>query len=137
MSTEEAKKQAIRGLWEMSMRSLEAAHRECQARDLHFAINRAYYAVFYAVSAALLEKGRKFKKHSGVQSAFHVEFIKTGQLDSEWGKLYDRLFEDRRQGDYLVFTAFEAEYVQEQIEKTRTFLEVIKPFLSLGGKENP
>lgn len=114
----------------MALRSLEAAQREREAGDLHFAINRAYYAAFYAVSAALLERGRKLKKHAGVQSAFHEEFIKTGQLDPKWGRFYDRLFEDRREGDYVVFTTFEADFVQHQIERCRAFLQVIKPFLS-------
>ncbi|MGM0381778.1 MAG: hypothetical protein ACQEP7_07295 [bacterium] len=39
--------------------------------------------MFYAATAALLERGRSFKKHSGVRSAFHKHFIKEGPLDEK------------------------------------------------------
>ena len=40
-----------------------------------------YYAAFYGVCAALLERRQSFRKHSGVRAAFHREFIRTRLLD--------------------------------------------------------
>lgn len=69
--------------------SLNSAQRELDAGALAFAVNRLYYAAFYGVSALLLERRYSFKKHSGVRSIFHKEIIKTGLLDTKWGKCYD------------------------------------------------
>ena len=71
----DAKSEAIRYWWEKALESLEAARRDLAAEAFSFAINRAYYALFYAVSALLLEEGRRFEKHSGVRAAFNQHFI--------------------------------------------------------------
>ncbi len=52
--------------------ALESAKSEYKAGRLSFAINRIYYACFYAVSAVLRERGKKFKKHKGV-AALYIE----------------------------------------------------------------
>jgi len=84
--------------WRMAEEALQSARMEREAGFLHSAINRAYYAVFYAATAALVDQGLEFKKHSGVRAALHREFVKKGLLSQEIGVLYDRLFEDRKHG---------------------------------------
>jgi uncharacterized protein len=86
--------------------SLESAQRELVAGSVAFAINRAYYALFYAVSALLLEAGRQFKRHSGMRAAFNRDFIRTGCVEMRYGDLYNQLFEDRQAGDYVALTEF-------------------------------
>jgi hypothetical protein len=99
-------------------------------------MNRLYYAAFYGASAALLEREQSFKKHSGVRAAFHRQFIKTNLLDMKWGRLYDRLFEDRQEGDYVVFVSFEPEYVQMQLTQCAEFLHELAGLLpSLGAPQ--
>lgn len=112
--------------WEKADSSLESAKREFEAGAYDFSVNRLYYSAFYAVSALLLEKGMSFKKHSGVRAYFHKEFIKEGLIDTKWGKFYDRLFEDRQEGDYTAFIDFEEKYVEEQIELCDKFLKEVK-----------
>lgn len=104
MSEEGAKAEAVRYWWDKALESLAAAHRELGAGAYAFAINRAYYALFYAVSALLLEEGRRFGKHSSVRAAFNRDLIKPGRLSGEHGKLYNQLFRDRQEGDYIAFT---------------------------------
>ena len=111
MSEESTKAEAVRYWWEKSLASVEAARRELEAGDYAFAINRAYYALFYAVSALFLEEGRQFGKHSGGRSAFNRGVVKPRRLSEEHGKLYNQLFRDRQEGDYIEFTNFDAPYV--------------------------
>jgi len=85
MSTESPKAQAIRYWWAKAEESLRAARRELAAGDHGLAVNRAYYALFYGVSALLLDQGHKFRKHSGVRAAFNREIIKPGRLPKEHG----------------------------------------------------
>jgi uncharacterized protein len=68
--------------------------------------NRLYYAAYYSLSALFILKGIKGITHSGVKIQFHKEFIKTGILDKEMGKLYNNLFNKRHEGDYEDFQDF-------------------------------
>jgi hypothetical protein len=124
--TETNKEKIITEWWNRSGESLESARREFEAQAYAFAINRIYYTLFYAVTAALLEKGVTFKKHSGVRSAFHKTFIKTGQLDKKWGKFYDRAFEDRHEGDYMAIVSFDKQYVRKMLDQCQKFHQSIE-----------
>jgi len=115
--------------WSKAKDSLSSARREFEAGEFGFAMNRAYYAAFYTVSAALLERGVSFKKHSGVRSAFHREFIKSELLEFDWSKFYDRLFEDRQEGDYIALTTFESGYVAHQINQCENFINKISTLM--------
>ena len=92
-------------------------------------MNRAYYALFYAVSALLLEEGRRFKKHSGVRLAFNREIIKSERMERWCGDLYNEIFDDRQAGDYIEFTKFDAPYVQEKINGCEKFLADLQPLI--------
>lgn len=101
MTPEEQRTNVVRYWWSKAEESLASAQREFAAGSFTFAVNRLYYAAFYGVCAALLERRKSFRKHSGVRAAFHREFIRAGLLDVKWGKLYDHFFEDRQEGDYM------------------------------------
>ncbi len=94
--------------------SLNSATSELEADRLTFAVNRLYYAMFYAVSALFAAKNLSYGKHSAVRSALHREFIKTGLIDRSLGRLYDELFNARQQGDYVPLVEFDREVVVEQ-----------------------
>ncbi len=129
MITQE-KRSAVVGYWfEKAEESITSARREFEAGSFSFAMNRLYYAAFYAVSALLMARKLSFKKHSGVRAAFHQQFIKTGFLDKKWGRLYDQLFEDRQEGDYVVFISFEPTYVETQLALCAQFLEQIRTLI--------
>ena len=56
MSTEERRIEVVRYWWSKAEDSLTSARRELEAHAYDFAVHRLYYAAFYAVSAALLER---------------------------------------------------------------------------------
>ena len=134
MSSEKNIEEVINYWWDKANESITSAERELKSGSLSFAINRLYYSVFYAVSAALLKKGISFKKHSGVRIAFHREFIKTNLLDNRWGKFYDQLFEDRQEGDYLPLIEFEESDITDNLNHSREFLKIIQPFIFPSSK---
>jgi uncharacterized protein (UPF0332 family) len=51
------------------------------------AINRLYYAAYYAVIALLLQYEHKPTTHNGAKSQFSEHFIKTKIFPEEYGKL--------------------------------------------------
>lgn len=60
--------------------ALSSARSERLADRSDFAVNRAYFAAFYAASAVLLARGQRFVKHSGVRAALHRDLVKSGLL---------------------------------------------------------
>ncbi len=134
MNTEQ-RAEVVRYWWSKAEESLASAQRELGAGAYAFAANRLYYATFYGVSAALLERKLSFRKHSGVRAGFRREFIKTGLLDVEWGKLYDQLFEDRQEGDYVALISFDREYVESQLGRCTQFLAALRPLICLLSQE--
>ena len=66
-------------LWlEKAGESLASAESELNADRLSFAVNRLYYAVFYAATALFALEDRRLAKHAAVRSALHKDFIRTG-----------------------------------------------------------
>lgn len=109
--------------------ALASARDEHRAGRLGFAMNRCYYAAFYAASAVLLWKGERFVKHTGVRAALHRRLVKGGAIPAEWGSFYNQLFRDRQQGDYVEFVAFEATDVGDTIAKTESFVTLLEALL--------
>ncbi|MDZ7695891.1 MAG: HEPN domain-containing protein [Deltaproteobacteria bacterium] len=121
---------AVVGYWfEKPEESLKSAKREFEAGSVSFAMNRLYYAAFYAVSTLLMAHNLSFKKHSGVRAAFHQKFIKPGLVERRWGRFYDQLFEDRQEGDYVVFISFEPAYVESKMNECAQFIECVRPLI--------
>ena len=91
------------------------------------AINRLYYAAFYAVSALIISKNLDSHTHNGVKTKFSELFIKTGIVDKELGKIYSQLFTWRQKGDYDDLFDFDRETVFPYIEKVKALIaEVAK-----------
>ena len=129
---EESTRQAVQYWGVMAQECLDSAQRELAADALSFAVNRLYYAAFYVASALLLERGSSFRKHSGVRAGFHRTFVKTGEIEVRWGRLYDRLFEGRQEADYLALVSFERADVEVQLEECRQFLERLRKLTRSG-----
>ena len=103
--------------------SLKSAQLEYEQKLLSFATNRLYYAAFYAASSVLASRGQSYGKHSAVRASVHRDFVKTGLLSLEQGKLYDQLFFDRQEGDYVAFTEFDESVIKQQITKVKDLID--------------
>jgi len=92
--------------------------------------NRLYYSLFYAVSSLLIKNEIEGSTHSGIKGQFHKEFIKTGKLSIEYGRLYNNLFNKRQEGDYGDFQVFDQKTIEPLILDVRNFLNQIEIILS-------
>lgn len=63
------------------------------------AINRMYYACYYAVSALLVKNKVEVSSHAGVRLQFGQLYVKPGIIDRDLGKHFTELFEKRNRGD--------------------------------------
>ena len=101
------------------------------AGSLRSAVNRAYYAMFYAASALALSRGLSLSKHSAVISFFHREFVKPGLLGREHGRALQKAFEDRSEADYQDYLRVTAQQVDARLVEARDFIEVVSTYLGL------
>ena len=65
-------------------------------------VNRAYYAMFYAVLALLQKTGKVPSKHTGAISLFDTEFVKKRIFPKALSKYLHRAFEQRQVFDYKI-----------------------------------
>ena len=92
-------------------------------------INRAYYAMFYAVLALLIFEDYASSKHAGVISYFNKRFIKGGIFSEELGRSINNAFELRQRGDYREYVELSWEQVEPFVEKARSFVKEVKGYL--------
>jgi uncharacterized protein len=71
-----------------------------QGRTTLGAVNRAYYAMFYAVLALLQFINKIPRKHSGAIALFDAEFVKKDIFPKELSFHLHKAFEFRQESDY-------------------------------------
>lgn len=96
-------------------------------------VNRAYYAIFYAVVAILLTKGLGSSKHSGVLSYFDREFVKAEEVDKRWSKVFHDAFELRSMGDYAKLIKINDKQAEKMIQDAGNFVAWSKHWLNERG----
>jgi uncharacterized protein (UPF0332 family) len=95
------------------------------------AINRLYYASYYAVTALLLDADMNQSTHNGVKSNFSEQFIKTNRIDKDFGKVYAQLFTWRQKGDYDDLFDFSEDKVTPYFIPVADLIKVIEGYLAI------
>lgn len=90
----------VPALMTKARRSLAVARRLHRDREFDFAVSRAYYAMFYAAEALLLDRGLSFSRHTGVIAGLHREYVASGELSSEHHAALGRAFRTRNEAEY-------------------------------------
>lgn len=93
------------------------------------AINRLYYASYYAVTALLINRRVKATTHTGVRQMFGLHFIKTGVIEKDLGKYYSEVFDMRQSGDYEDYIDFAEEDVMDLVDPAERLIERIEEIL--------
>jgi uncharacterized protein (UPF0332 family) len=94
------------------------------------AVNRFYYAAFYAARALLAMRELDSSRHSGVISLFQKRFVKAGLITTEKAKALPRAFEKRQKSDYADFSTVTAKEVRAIRNEVSDFLEECEQVLN-------
>lgn len=105
--------------------ALQEARVLLDAGHVAAAVNREYYACFYAAAGLLLTEGRSSPRHSGVRALFNQHWVKPGRVAVALGRTYGRLFVRRQRGDYADLTRFDPGDVRAWLDDAREFVEVV------------
>ncbi len=97
-------------------------------------VNRAYYAMFYAMLALLATKQLGTSKHSGAISLFDREFVKAGLFPRELSRAVHLAFERRQRYDYGEMAPLSQEVAEETLVEARTFVASIEAYLHASGQ---
>ncbi|KAA6321680.1 hypothetical protein EZS27_028698 [termite gut metagenome] len=89
------------------------------------AVNRLYYACYYAVIALLLKNNISANTHTGVKQMFGMHFIMTGKIDNKYSKFYTQLFNARMSGDYDDFLWYDLEMLSELYPQSEEFINAV------------
>lgn len=111
---------------EQAEESLEAArllHEKALERP---SLNRAYYAMFYAVLALLATRKRETSKHSGAIALFDLEYVKPGIFPKDFSKWLHEAFDLRQRSDYSSQFQIAAEEVESILQNATSFVVKVK-----------
>ena len=115
---------------EKAAEAIEDATILFEKKRLSAAVNRIYYAMFYEVSALLLNNNLSSSKHSGIRSLFNEHFVKKGIIEKEIGKFFSKMFDFRQKGDYADFIRFKESEVYEWLKNAQKNIKKLENILS-------
>jgi uncharacterized protein (UPF0332 family) len=98
------------------------------------AVNRLYYACYYAVIALLVKHSISAHSHAGVKQMFGLHFIVTQKIPAQLGRFYNQLFNDRITGDYDDFVTYDQEMLDELFPNALGFIQAIKKLVDYDHK---
>lgn len=110
---------------EKAYKAIEHAKVNLNLGYLEVTANRLYYAAYYTASALLIANKILAHSHEGVITQFGFNFVKTGKVDREKGKLLSKLFSLRLKGDYSDKFDLKEEDLQPLIEPSEEFVPSI------------
>jgi uncharacterized protein (UPF0332 family) len=112
---------------EESLEAAELLHGKGLERP---SLNRAYYAMFYAVLALLATLKRETSKHSGAIALFDLEYVKPGIFSKDLSKWLHEAFELRQRSDYTSGFQISSEEVETLLENAMSFVAEVKILLA-------
>lgn len=97
------------------------------------AVNRAYYAMFYAVLALLASRAEETSRHSGAISRFDRDYIKPGTLPRDFSRWLHDAFTYRQNADYGTEFAMTRESIRELAHNAESFVAGVTEHLRASG----
>jgi uncharacterized protein (UPF0332 family) len=97
------------------------------------AVNRAYYAFFYAATALLLTLDITRSKHAGVLAAFREHLVKPGTFPVQDSHAYGEAFELRNVTDYEMLGDADSVQAHAAFESASRFVERCEGYLTTKG----
>lgn len=117
--------EVVRYRIENAYRTIDEVQSHIENGFYNTAVNRMYYACYYAASAILVSQQITTKSHDGVKQMFSLHIVKTGKASAELGKTYSHLFDKRTKGDYNDLFDNDEATCNELYPQSRNFVAAI------------
>ncbi len=90
--------------------------------------NRAYYAIYHAISAIHALDGKSYKRHKDTLANFNRDYVKTEIFSRDLGRKIAQAEEIRHASDYDDFYIATQEKAEEQIMTAKEMIELIETY---------
>jgi uncharacterized protein (UPF0332 family) len=120
-----------RALLDKAARNLETSSDLLQNEDFEVAVSRAYYAMFYAAEAVLLEEGLEYSSHGALHAAFSERLTRTGRLDIKLHRYLLDAFRARQSADYDAPSDISGDDARAAVDRAVEFVSVIRRYLGV------
>lgn len=90
--------------------------------------NRAYYAIYHAISAVHALDGKSYKRHKDTLANFNKDYVKTEIFLKDFGRKIAQAEEIRHASDYDDFYIATKEKAEEQIMTAKELIEQIEAY---------
>lgn len=97
-------------------------------REYRGANNRAYYAIYHAISAVHALDGKSYKRHKDTLANFNKDYVKTEIFPKAFGRRIARAEEIRHASDYDDFYIATKEKAEEQIATAKELVEQVETY---------
>lgn len=97
--------------------------------------NRAYYAVYHAITAVHALDGKSYKRHKDTLANFNRDYVKMEIFPKTFGRRIARAEEIRHASDYDDFYIATKEKAEEQILTAKELIDQVETYCSHRLKE--
>lgn len=123
-----SKKDVAKYRLQVAKEDLQSAKVLLEAQSYRGANNRAYYAIFHAVSSVLAMEGIAFKRHKDTLAYFNKNYVATEVFPREWGRKIIKSEEIRHASDYDTFYIASKEETIQQIETADELIRLVTEY---------
>ncbi|MDO4284338.1 MAG: HEPN domain-containing protein [Eubacteriales bacterium] len=108
---------------------LETARLLCENVRWKAANNRAYYSIYYALTAVLSLETTAFKRHKDTLAYFNQHYVHTGKFSRELGRKIATAEKIRNASDYDDFYIANKDETQRQMETAEQVIREAENFM--------
>ena len=123
------KKDYIRYRLERADQTFKDAILLLESGSIFSALNRFYYAAFYAILALLRLNDNIPKTHKGVKLLFNKNYIKTKIIPKKYSNTYSILFNWRQESDYADHPKIDIDHIEKMIPLIEDLLTYLKNYI--------
>lgn len=120
---------------ETAKSDLQSANILLKEGEYRGANNRAYYAIYHAISAVHALDGRSYKRHKDTLANFNKDYVKTEIFPKTFGRRIAWAEEIRHASDYDDFYIATKEKTEEQIMTAKELIEQVEIYCLSQLKE--
>lgn len=115
---------------ERAKEELDTAELLLQNEKFKAANNRAYYSIYYSLTAVLCLEPIAFKKHKDTIGYFNKNYVHTGIFPEETGRNISKAAKVRHASDYDEFYIASKEETERQIQTAKNISDSVDEFIS-------
>ena len=126
---EQTKADLIKYRLEQARETIEVVDLLLKNDKFSTAVNRIYYGMFCSILALAFQNNYETSKHQQLIGWFNKEFIRTGLIEKDYGRMLRDAYENRTYGDYDTFVVFDKDSVLIFYSEMKDFIEKIEAYI--------